>query len=120
MMILFRLPVNTKAYHGKSSKRKSWMTQGLFKSCKMKNALYLKFIKNPNERNQNICVTYRNKFKAIRIQAERNYYAAEFCKHDNNLKKTWSIYCVNSLRRVGPYHRLIISGHSMRQLKPYS
>jgi Reverse transcriptase (RNA-dependent DNA polymerase) len=67
------------------------MTLGLMKSCKKKSKLYLKYIKNPTEKNKSIFVSYRNKFKAIRLQAEKNFYAAEFCKHSNNLRKTWDL-----------------------------
>lgn len=68
-----------------------WMSQGLLKSCKTKNSLYLKYIKNPNETNRKKFITFRNKFKSIRKRAEINYYAEEFCKCSNNLKKTWNV-----------------------------
>jgi len=68
-----------------------WMTPGLLKSCKKKNKLYLKFIKQPNVINKNNFITYRNKFKTLKKKAEQFYYATEFQKHSNNLKKQWNI-----------------------------
>jgi hypothetical protein len=68
-----------------------WMTKGLLKSCRKKSNLYLKYIKNPNPTTKKTFITYRNKFKTVKIKAERNYYAAEFLKYNKDIKKTWSI-----------------------------
>ena len=65
--------------------KQPWMTKGLLKSSKRKAQLYLKYIKNPTLVNKSKFVTYRNKFKALRIQVERNYYAFEFNKNSTNL-----------------------------------
>ena len=75
------------------------MTRGLLKSSKKKELLYLKFIKNPTLSNKNKFTVYRNKFKAIRVKAERNYYAAEFCKYNGDLKQTWRL--IKSLVKTG-------------------
>src|SRR5688572_7067241 len=63
------------------------MTDALLKSCRTKSKLYLKHIKNPNSNNKRIFTAYRNKFKSLRLNAERSYYEAEFIKHSLNLKK---------------------------------
>jgi len=47
------------------------------KSCKKKNSLYLKYLNNPNAVNKSKFTAYRNKFKTIRIRAEKNYYEME-------------------------------------------
>ena len=56
--------------------------------------------------------TYRNKFKSIRINAERNYYATEFCKHHNDLKMTWKL--IRSAMHLDikhpKIHHLLING----------
>jgi exonuclease III len=71
--------------------KQPWMTGGLLKSCKKKNLLYTKYMKTPNQQNKQQFVKYRNKFKTVRINAEKNYYTAEFYKHQNDLKMTWKI-----------------------------
>jgi len=78
----------------KSKKRQNnqpWMTSGLLNSCKKKNKLYLKFIKQPNETNKKNFIIYRNKFKTTKKKAELLYYEIEFQKYSNNLKKQWQI-----------------------------
>ena len=80
----------------KKSKRKKpmtnpWMTKGLLKPCRKKNKLYLKFIKQPNSTNEDKFITYRNKFKMIKIKAERLYYATEFTKYSKDIKQTWNV-----------------------------
>ena len=51
----------------------------------------MKFLKTPSIENKTKFNLYRNKFKTIRINAERLYYATEFCKHQNDLKTTWKL-----------------------------
>ena len=68
-----------------------WMTSGLLKSCKKKNKLYLKFIRQPNESNKKNFIIYRNKFKALKKKAEKLYYELEFQTYNNDLKKQWQI-----------------------------
>ena len=42
-----------------------WMTQGISKSVEIKNRLYRKFLKNRNERNNNIYKKYKNKLNHL-------------------------------------------------------
>src|SRR6218665_1778948 len=77
--------------HMRLSYKHPWMTQGLLKSCKIKSKLYLKFLKNPTEANKQKFIVYRNKFKALRIRSEKDFYASEFQKHSKDLKKTWQV-----------------------------
>jgi len=53
--------------------KQPWMTKALLQSCKKKSRLYKKYIKSPTEENRIKFVTYRNKFKRIRKDAERLY-----------------------------------------------
>ena len=55
-----------------------WVTNGILKSRKTKNKLHKKFIKNPNERNESIYKTYRNKFNKIKKAAKKHYCNKEF------------------------------------------
>ena len=43
---------------------------------------------------------YRNKFKTVRIKAEKYYYATEFDKYKGDLKKTWNL--IRSITNMGP------------------
>ena len=79
--------------------KQPWMTKGLLKSSKKKSLLYLRYLKNPTPANKTKFTVYRNKFKTIRIGAERSYYANEFCKNSNDLKKTWSL--IRSIIKTG-------------------
>ena len=67
--------------------------QGLLKPCKTKSKLYLILLKNPTEANtcKQKFIVYRNKFKALRIRSEKDFYASEFQKHSKDLKKTWQV-----------------------------
>ena len=71
--------------------KKPWMTSGILKSCKKKQKLHTRFIKNPNQQTKKAFTEYRNKFKTIRLIAERNYYTTEFYKHHNDIKATWKL-----------------------------
>src|SRR5688572_16465383 len=75
----------------KNTMQQPWMTQALLKSTKTKQKLYKKFIKNPTIENKTIFTNYRNKYKLIRIKTEQIYYASEFTKYNNDIKKTWLI-----------------------------
>ena len=76
----------------KSQKIKQpWMTSGLLKSCNKKSRLYLKYLKFPNEMNKMTFIRYRNKFKQLRKEAEKMYYAEKFLKCEYSLTKTWKI-----------------------------
>ena len=68
-----------------------WMTTGLLKSSRKKEKLYMKYIKNPTNENKQIFTIYRNKFKTLRIKAEKSYYENEFMNCSNDLRKTWRV-----------------------------
>ena len=84
---------------GQHFRKQPWMTGALLKSSRTKSKLYLKYLKNPNSINKSNFTAYRNKFKSLRLKAERNYYETEFNKHSLNLKKTWTI--IRSILRPG-------------------
>src|SRR5688572_1861759 len=118
---LFKTAYNT-AFPLKKQKLKAhggckqpWMTPGLLKSCRKKSKLYLKFIKNPSHDNKSKFVTYRNKFKTIRIRAERKYYESEFLKYSHDLKKTWQVIrtIINTKDKNRIISNLCINGNSI-------
>jgi exonuclease III len=84
-------PRKTTINKGKPILKQPWMTPGLLKSSKKKAKLHLKYVKVPTLANKNKFISYRNRFKTIRTKAEKQYYAVEFTKHSNNLKKTWTL-----------------------------
>jgi len=63
--------LKTKNKRNTDNKKIPWVTKGILKSRKTKNMLYKKFIKNPNERNESIYKTYRNKFNKIKKAAKK-------------------------------------------------
>jgi len=65
--------------------KQPWMTYGLLKSCKKKTKLYVNYLKTPNLTNKIKFTKYRNKFKTVRIKAEKLYYEKEFIKHNQNI-----------------------------------
>jgi len=71
-------PLVPRSKHKRHSYKQPWMTPGLLKSCKTKSKLYLKFFKNPSLTNKQKFTSFRNKFKTLRIKAERSYYRSYF------------------------------------------
>src|ERR1043165_7281815 len=71
--------------------KQPWMSKALFKSCNVKDRLYLKYIKHPTHANRASFNSYRNKFKQIRRAAERTYYTDRIMNCENDLKKTWTV-----------------------------
>ena len=92
-----------------------WMTSGLFVSCKKKNNLYKKYLKNPNERNKNQFIKYRNKFKLIKLKAKKDYYATEFARYSNDLKKTWQLIksLIDNKDHATRIEELVIGNHKI-------
>jgi len=84
-------PLRPEKLSKKNTMQQPWMTPALLKSTKTKQKLYKKFIKNPTIENKAIFTNYRNKYKLIRIKTEQTYYASEFTKYNNDIKKTWQI-----------------------------
>src|ERR1700733_7535395 len=92
-------PIGSKSKKAGPIFKQPWMSTGLLKSSRKKTSLYVKYLKKPTTLNKSKFVEYRNRFKSIRIRAEKNYYAAEFCKHKNDLRKTWRL--IRSIMNLG-------------------
>ena len=90
-----------------------WMTKGLLKSCKVKSKLYLKYIKKPSQANKSKFTAYRNLFKTLKTKSIQNYYATEFTKYSNDIKKTWNTIrsIINSKPLDVGIETLSVDGH---------
>ena len=100
-------PIVSRGSKDKLRFKQPWMTRGLLKSSRKKANLYLKYVKNPTSANKSKFTKYRNKFKAIRLAAERNYYEYEFSKNCHNLKTTWNL--IRSIIKLGERDNKITS-----------
>ena len=78
--------IKTKNKRNIDNQKIPWVTKGILKSRKTKNKLYKKSLKTPNERNESIYKTYRNKFNKIKRAAKKYYYNKEFDEHKGNLR----------------------------------
>src|SRR6218665_2347549 len=70
-------------------------------SCRKKDKLYLKYRKCPTEANKIKYRLYRNKFKMLRIKAEKMYYEKEFNPFTVHLElsrpaRMWPSPCIPS------------------------
>src|SRR6218665_2079455 len=92
--------------------KQPWMTSALFKSCRKKNKLYKTYLKNPTLQNKSNFNNYRNKFKTLKTETIRIYYAERFALCASDLKKTWSIIkeLLNSKGDTGFPHTFLIDG----------
>ena len=67
------------------------MSKGLKKSSKLKQKLYIKFLKNNTNRNEEIYKNFKNLFEKIKTRSKNNYYSSLLIKYKNNTKKIWNI-----------------------------
>ena len=71
--------------------KKPWLTDGLRKSIKMKNKLYVKSKRCPSAQNTSYYKNYRNKLCRLLRKAEKRHYNELIERNKNNLKMTWNI-----------------------------
>ena len=96
-----------KKYKSKRSNN-LWISKGLKKSSKTKEALYRKFIKNPSQENERDYKIYRNKLNHLIRIAKKNYYSKRLDQAGNDIKSTWNT--INELLgRVKSKSRLPVS-----------
>src|SRR6218665_994449 len=76
------------------------------------NKLYKTYLKNPTLQNKSNFNKYRNKFKTLKTETIRIYYAERFVLCANDLNKTWSIIkeLLNSMGDTGFPHTFLIDG----------
>src|SRR3984885_1008205 len=89
-----------------------WMTKGILRATKDKSKLYLSYIKNPTASNKTKFIQYRNLFKSLKNKTIKNYYAMEFSKYYNDIKKTWDTIkdIINSEPQEMGIESLLING----------
>ena len=66
-----------------------WMTKGMKKSSKMKQKLYIKYLKDIRLKENYL--TYKNMFEKLKANAKQNYYSSLLSKYKNNSRKTWEV-----------------------------
>ena len=71
--------------------RKPWLSEGLKKSIKMKNNLYVKQLKYAGNEHKEKYKLYRNKLNHLLRMAEKRHITQLLEKYKSNMKKTWII-----------------------------
>lgn len=66
---------------------KPWITNGIEKACKKKNALYRKFITTMTKQAENNYKIYKNKLVSIIRISKKDYYHTLLNKYKSNTKK---------------------------------
>ncbi len=75
----------------KRNEDKPWITKGIEKACKKKNALYRKFIVIRTIQAENKYKIYKNKLISIIRSSKKDYYNKLLDKHKNNIQSTWKV-----------------------------
>ena len=86
----------------KYNNRKPWLTDGLKKSIRIKNKLYMKYIRIKSAYYECTYKMYRNRLTRLIKIAERKYYADLLESNKSNLKKTWNILKTIINKKKGP------------------
>ncbi|XP_065662942.1 uncharacterized protein LOC136085555 [Hydra vulgaris] len=68
-----------------------WITKGLKKSSKIKQNLYIKYLKTKSHANLRIYKNYKTLFEKIRKNLKKNYYSNLITKYKNDSKQIWKI-----------------------------
>ena len=71
--------------------QKPWLSKGLVKSVRKKNALYKRYLNDPIPENEHIYKKYKNKLNHSLKIAKRLYYVEQIERAKSNLKGTWKI-----------------------------
>ena len=82
--------------------RKPWLSNGLIKSIKTKNQLYVKYLRRSTLTNHSLYKQFRNNLNILMRKVEREYYDKELLIHKNNLRKSWEIIneVINKKKKV--------------------
>jgi hypothetical protein len=65
------------------------MTRCILKSVRNKNKLYKSFLNNPDNRNRQKYIKYKNKLNHIIKLSKKTYYEEQLIKHKQNPKMMW-------------------------------
>ena len=66
-----------------------WITKAMRKSSKVKQKLYIKYLKD--SRHKENYLNYKNLFEKLKIKAKQNYYSELLEKYSRNSRKTWEV-----------------------------
>ncbi|XP_065677479.1 uncharacterized protein MAL8P1.12-like [Hydra vulgaris] len=72
-------------------KNNPWITKGFKKSSKIKQKLYIKYLKTKSLDNEKIYKNYKYLFEKVRKNLKKNYYTRLLDKFKNNTKRNWQI-----------------------------
>ena len=85
-----KFPIKIKQNKTRIDKNKSpWMTRCILKSVRNKNKLYKSFLNNPDNRNRQKYIKYKNKLNHIIKLSKKTYYQEQLIKHKQNPKMMW-------------------------------
>ena len=68
-----------------------WISKGIKKSSKLKQKLYIKFLKNKTPVTEEVYKTYKSLFEKIKRKAKTNYYKNKITRNKDDPKKTWDV-----------------------------
>ena len=66
-----------------------WMSKGMKKSSKMKQKLYIKYLKDSKLKQEYL--DYKNLFEKMKVKAKQNYYSDLLSRYSKNSRKTWEV-----------------------------
>lgn len=71
--------------------KKPWMTAAIYKSMRTKTLLHKNYLKEPTVKNKETFNKFNNKFKKIKISAQKFYYTNKFLNCQNSNSQTWKL-----------------------------
>ena len=66
-----------------------WSSKGLKKSYKIKQKLYIKFLKNKSAGSEEKYKNYKHLSEKFKIKSKKNFYASLLNKYKYDTKRTW-------------------------------
>ena len=109
---IYELCFPVKTYKFGYKNRKSWISEGLKKSIRVKNQLYMILKSNPNEINVKTYKEYKCKLSRLLKQAERQHYDKLFELNKCNMRKSWQIMktIINKKKTSNMSNKFIVNG----------
>ena len=88
------------------------VTNGIEKSIKYKNELYIKYMRHPTTANEQLYKKYKNNLHIILKQAEKDLYDVTFNDRKSNIIKSWIIIkrIINKKKCSRIINKFIING----------
>ena len=91
--------------------RKPWLTEGLKKSIKTKNKLYLKQLKSKDPEHVTHYKDYKRSLDRLLAKTEREHYENILQKNQSNMRKSWQILkeVINKKKNVSTCSRFMVN-----------